>query len=105
MPRRHGYSPVGQWCFGKLDGGAKGRTNVIGALLSGLLLSVTLLTSNVNSEVFYTWITPKLLPQLSNQGVVVMDNASFHQRYSEGDTWCGSYSALVTTLFASTEPN
>ena len=34
----------------------------------------------MNSEVFYTWITPELLPQLPNQGVVVMDNASFHKR-------------------------
>lgn len=42
MPRRPGYSPVGQRCFGQRDWGAKGRTNVIGALLSGLLLTVTL---------------------------------------------------------------
>ena len=80
MPRRHGYSPVGQRCFGKLDWGAKGRTNVIGALLSGLLLTVTLLTGNVNSEGFYTWITPELLPKLPKESVIVMDNASFHKR-------------------------
>ena len=80
MPRRYGYSPIGQRCFGQQNWGAKGRTNVIGALLSGLLLTVTLLMSNVNSEVFYTWITQELLPQLPNRGVVVMDNASFHKR-------------------------
>lgn len=80
MPRRYGYSLVGMRCFGKLDWGAKGRTNVIGALLSGLLLTVTLLASNVNSEVFYTGITQELLPRLPNKSVVVMDNASFHKR-------------------------
>jgi transposase len=80
MPRRYGYSPVGQRCFGKLDWGAKGRTNVIGALLFGLLLTVTLLTGKVNSEVFLTWVTQDLLPKLSSQGVIVMDNASFHKR-------------------------
>ncbi|MGG2142277.1 hypothetical protein [Symbiopectobacterium sp. RP] len=32
-PRTHGYSPKGQRCFGLKNGGAKGRTNVIGALL------------------------------------------------------------------------
>ena len=63
MPRRTGYSPLGKMCFGQLNWGAKGRTNVIGALLSGLLLTVTRLTGNVNSEVFYTWITQELLPQ------------------------------------------
>ena len=86
MPRRYGYSPIGQRCFGQQNWGAKGRTNVIGALLSGLLLTVTLLMSNVNSEVFYTWITQELLPQLPNPSVIVMDNASFHKRLDIQDS-------------------
>ena len=49
-------------------------------VLSGLLLTVTLLTGKVNSAVCYTWITPELLPHLPSQGVIVMDNASFHKR-------------------------
>ena len=52
MPRRQGYSPLGQRCFGRQDWGAKGRTHVIGALLSSLLLTVTLFTGHINSEVF-----------------------------------------------------
>ena len=80
MPRRYGYSTLGMRCFGQFDWGAKGRTNVIGALLSGLLLTVTLLMGNVNSEVLFTWITPELLPKLPSQCVIVMDNASFHKR-------------------------
>ena len=80
MPRQYGYSPVGQRCFGKRDWGAKGRTNVIGALLSGLLLTVTLLAGNVNSDIFYTWVTQELLPQLPPNSVIVMDNARFHKR-------------------------
>ncbi|MGG2140899.1 IS630 transposase-related protein [Symbiopectobacterium sp. RP] len=32
-PRTHGYSPKGQRCFGLKNWGAKGRTNVISALL------------------------------------------------------------------------
>ena len=39
-----------------------------------------MLTGNVNSGVFYTWITQELLPLLPSQGVIVMDNASFHKR-------------------------
>jgi transposase len=71
---------MGQRCVGEQDWGAKGRTNVIGALLSGLLLTVTLLMGNVNSEVFFTWITQDLLPKLPSNSVIVMDNASFHKR-------------------------
>jgi len=33
---------VGQRCFGKHDWGAKGRTNVVGALLDKKLLAVSL---------------------------------------------------------------
>lgn len=80
MPRRQGYSPVGQRCFGQHNVGAKGRTNVIGALLSGLLLTVTLLMGHVNSDVFLTWVTQDLLPKLPSKCVIVMDNASFHKR-------------------------
>ncbi|BAP54379.1 transposase [Thioploca ingrica] len=80
MPRRHGYSPLGQRGVGEQDWGAKGRTNVIGALLAGLLLTVTWLMGNVNSEVFFTWITQDLLPKLPSKRVIVMDNASFHNR-------------------------
>jgi transposase len=47
---------------------------------------VTLLTGNVNSEVFYTWITQELLPQLPNPSVIVMDNASFHKRLDIRDS-------------------
>ena len=47
---------------------------------------MTLLTGNVNSEVFYTWITQELLPQLPNPSVIVMDNASFHKRLDIQDS-------------------
>ncbi|WP_238334263.1 transposase, partial [Arsenophonus endosymbiont of Bemisia tabaci] len=36
-PRTHGYSPKGQRCVGLKNCGAKGRTNVIGALLGTIL--------------------------------------------------------------------
>ncbi|BAP56529.1 hypothetical protein THII_2232 [Thioploca ingrica] len=49
----------------------------MGALLSGLLLTVTRLTGNVNSEAVSTWITPELLPQLPKEGVIVMDMRVF----------------------------
>ena len=79
MPRLHGYSSKGARCFGRHDWGAKGRTNVIGALLFGVLLTVSLFQTNVNTEIFNTWILQDLLPKLPPRSVVVMDNASFHK--------------------------
>ena len=80
MPRTHGYAPVGKRCFGKHDWHAKGRTNVIGALLGACLLTVTLFTGSINSDVFFAWITQDLLPKLPENSVIVMDNAAFHKR-------------------------
>ena len=78
--RSHGYAKIGQRCFGTFNWGAKGRTNAIGALLNGLLLTVSLFSFNVNSDVFHAWMTQDLLPKVPVGSVIVMDNASFHKR-------------------------
>lgn len=80
MPRTHGYAPVGERCVGKHDWHAKGRTNVIGALLASCLLTATLFTGTINADVFSAWLSQDLLPKLPTNSVIVMDNASFHKR-------------------------
>lgn len=79
MPRLHGYASKGSRCFGTHDWGAKGRTNVIGALLLGTLLTVSMFQANVNTEIFTEWVEKDLLPKLPLQSIVIMDNASFHK--------------------------
>jgi transposase len=79
MPRTHGYATKGNRCFGTHDWGAKGRTNVIGALLCGVLLTVSLFQTNVNTLIFNAWVIEDLIPKLPPQSVVIMDNASFHK--------------------------
>ena len=54
---------------------AKGRTNVIGALFASCLLTATLFTRTVNADVFFAWLSQDLLPKLSTNSVIVMDNA------------------------------
>jgi transposase len=79
MPRTHGYSDRGKRCYGVHDWGAKGRTNAIGALIGRALLTVMLLSGTVNTETFTSWIQADLLPKLSPQSIIVMDNATFHK--------------------------
>ncbi|OUD13549.1 transposase [Thioflexithrix psekupsensis] len=81
MPRRFGYASVGKRCFGSHDWHAKGRTNVIGALLDFDLLTISLFTGAINSHVFFAWVTQDLLPKLPENAVIVMDNATFHKRH------------------------
>ncbi|WP_205411517.1 MULTISPECIES: IS630 family transposase [Candidatus Fukatsuia] len=80
MPRRYGYSPKGQRCYGQHNWQARGRTNIMGALLEKALLTVCAFTSNINSDIFHAWITQDLLPKVPLNSVMVMDNASFHKR-------------------------
>ena len=79
MPRTHGYAPQGRRCYGQHDWGAKGRTNVIGALLGGVLLTVSLFQTTINTEIFTHWLQQDLLPKLPAQSVLIMDNATFHK--------------------------
>ena len=80
MPRTHGYAPRGERCIGTHDWNAKGRVNVIGAVLAGVLLSVGLTKTNVDADVFNLWLTADLIPKLPPKSVLVMDNATFHRR-------------------------
>ena len=79
MPRTHGYSDRGQRCYGSHDWGARGRTNVIGAMIGKALLTVMLLSGTVNTQVFTSWVKEDLIPKLPPESVIVMDNASFHK--------------------------
>ena len=80
QPRTHGYSPIGERCHAKKDWHARGRINAIGAIIGFTFLTVSLFNCNINSDVFYAWLTQDLLPKLPPNTVIVMDNASFHKR-------------------------
>lgn len=85
MPRTHGVSPKGQRCEGMHNWHAKGRSNVIGALLGQTLLSACLFNCTVDTDVFYAWLTQDLLPKTPAGAVIIMDNARFHLRHDIRD--------------------
>jgi transposase len=80
MPRLYGYTPIGERCYGEHDWHAKGRTNVIGAITKNQFITTCLFDTNINSDIFHTWLTKDLLPKLPLNAVIVMDNAAFHKR-------------------------
>lgn len=63
-------------------GGARGRTNVIGALLGERLLTAILFQGTINTLIFEAWLEQDLLPKLNHQTIIVMDNAAFHKSNS-----------------------
>lgn len=52
---------------------------MIGALLGGVLLTVSLFQTTINTAVFNAWVEQDLLPKLPAKSVVIMDNATFHK--------------------------
>ena len=52
MPRRYGYSKVGDRCYGTYNWNTKGRENVIGALVNNSLTACGLVNGNVDSDTF-----------------------------------------------------
>ncbi|WP_183305964.1 transposase [Dysgonomonas hofstadii] len=79
-PRDRGYSLKGKKCYASKDWHAKGRINVIGDISSFKLFSVCLFHCNIDSDVFYQWLTLELLPNVPQNSVIVLDNATFHKR-------------------------
>ena len=55
-PRTHGYSDRRKRCYSHHDRHARGRINVIGALLAGVLLTVGLTEANVDAGIFNAWL-------------------------------------------------
>ncbi|WP_074904341.1 transposase [Nitrosomonas communis] len=80
MPRTHGYAPMGERCHSVKNWHARGRTNVIGALIGKALLPVALFTAHINVDIFHAWVTQDLLRKLLSACVIVMGNATFHKR-------------------------
>jgi len=79
MPRTHGYSIIGERCYGTHDWNAKGRKNVIAGLCGKSLIGCGIVEGNVDASVFNTWVDKVLIPDLPENSVVVMDNAAFHK--------------------------
>ncbi len=44
------------------------------------LLTVTLFSANIDSDVFHAWTTHDLIPRLPDAAVIVIDTAAFHKR-------------------------
>jgi hypothetical protein len=80
MPRKQGYAPVGERGVGQQNWHARGRSNVVGALLLSCLLTVSLVSGTINANTFQAWVAQDLLPQLPPHRVIIMGNAAFHKR-------------------------
>ena len=64
----------------------------VGAICGFKMLNVCLFEGNINSDVFYAWLTKELFFSIPEKAVIVLDNATFHKRSD-------SIQAIHTVLF------
>ena len=81
MARTYGYAKVGDSCYDTHNWNAGRRENVIAALINNSLTACGIVNGNVDSDTFNTWLEKILVPELPENSVVIMDNASFHKGY------------------------
>ena len=79
MPRTHSHARLGSRCFGMHDWNARGQKSVIAGLSESSLIGCGTIESNIDTAVFNTWIEKILIPDLPENSVVIMDNASFYR--------------------------
>ena len=78
--RRHGYAPRGTPVEDTRSSRGKYRSvSLIAARTSEGFTAPWLFTGTCNAERFNDWIETHLSPQLSDQHVVIMDNARWHK--------------------------
>lgn len=78
MSRLFARAVNGERAVGSIPGSKGGNVSLIGALnLDGLLAAMTV-PGSTNTDVFLTYLTEILIPQLWKGAIVVMDNLRVH---------------------------
>ena len=77
--RRYGYAPKGQRVDGLVSGHRRPRTSLIAARMEGRLQEPLLFEGTCDTVVFNAWLHTRLCPRLTDQHLVIMDNAAFHK--------------------------
>ncbi|MFH7031039.1 MAG: IS630 family transposase [Heteroscytonema crispum UTEX LB 1556] len=78
MSRLFARAVDGERAVGSMPGSKGGNVSLVGALnLDGLIAAMTV-PGSINTEVFLTYVTQVLAPQLWKGAIVVMDNLKVH---------------------------
>ena len=78
--RTHARSLRGKIVHGIIPGKRFARINIVAGLRDGEILGDFLYTGSMNSQRFEDWFCGHLLPNTQKGDVIVMDNASYHNK-------------------------
>lgn len=77
--REYAYAPKGQAIYSKISGRKFERTNIVAAQIGKNIVAPMQYKGTTDSILFEYWFEHRLLPCLTKDTVIVMDNAAFHR--------------------------
>lgn len=80
LHREYAYSERGKKVHSKISGKKYKRTNIVAAKCGDQIIAPMQYDTVMTGEFFEGWFEEILLPQLTQDAVIVMDNASFHRK-------------------------
>lgn len=78
--REYAYAPKGTKIYQKVSGRKFKRTNIVAAKLGSNIVAPFQYSGTTDSNLFELWFKKKLLPSLPKNTVIVLDNATFHNK-------------------------
>jgi len=78
--REYGWCERGKPLTGLVSGRKFKRTGIVAAQMGKSILSPLQYDGTMDSSLFEVWFSTRLLPNLPQNSVIVMDNASFHRK-------------------------
>ena len=80
LSRKYGRSQKGTRVYGKVYGHKFERTNIVAAQRGSQIIAPLQYKGMMHAEFFEGWFEQELIPLLTDNEVVIMDNASFHRK-------------------------
>lgn len=77
--REHGWSVIGQRCYGEKAYQHKSRISMIAGLCHQEIIAPVIFAGNCNKDIFETYVRDILIKELRYGQIVVMDNINFHK--------------------------
>ena len=73
-------APRGKKVLGKISGHKFERTNIVAAQVNNKIIAPLQYKGMIYSAFFEEWFEKHLIPKLSKDAVIIMDNAAFHRK-------------------------
>jgi len=78
--REYGRAERGKPVYGKISGKKYKRVGVAAGLCCGNIISPIVYDGSMDSRLFECWFSDMLLSAVPQNGVIIMDNATFHRK-------------------------